>query len=77
MSHLIEIRDGKVVGGDEPADAYLPAGTAVNRPDGFYIALGMDLDGPMDRQSALDRIDHLKRATRVELEEEDRKKQSP
>lgn len=77
MSHLIEIREGKVVGNDEPADTYLPTGTAVNRPDGFYVASGMDLEGPMDRRSAEDRVGHLKRATRVELEEEDRKKQNP
>jgi hypothetical protein len=77
MSHLIEIRGGKVVGNDDITDAYLPMGTAVNRPDGFYVASGMDLEGPMDRESAQDRIDHLRRATRVELEEEDRKKQRP
>lgn len=76
MAHVVEIRNRKIVGNDDPADAYLPIGTSIDRPDGFYVSMGMDLEGPFVRQQeAVDRLDHLKRATRMTLEEEDRKKQ--
>ena len=77
MAHLIEIRGRKVVENDQLDDPYLPTGTSLNRPDGHYVAVGMDVEGPYDRQTAIDRVDHLQRATRIELENEDRKKQYP
>lgn len=77
MSHLIEIQGGAVVSNDAPADDYLPVGTHMDRPDGYYVAFGMDVEGPYGRAEALDRIDHLKRATRRDLEAEDHRKQRP
>lgn len=72
MSHLIEIRGGAVVKNDDPGDSYLPVGTRMDRPDGCYVAFGMDVEGPYGQDEARDRVDHLKRATRRELEEDDK-----
>jgi len=38
-------------------------------------SIGMDVEGPFSQDEARDRLNHLKKATRVELEDEDRRKQ--
>jgi hypothetical protein len=54
---------------------YLPIDTPIARPDGHYVAIGMDVEGPFGQDEARGRLDHLKKATRMELEDEDRRKQ--
>jgi hypothetical protein len=76
MANLIEIRNGSVVNNEDPVDANLPIGTPIDRPDGHYIAIGMDVEGPLSHDEARERLNHLKKATRVELENEDRRKQT-
>jgi hypothetical protein len=76
MANLIEIRNGTVVNNEDPVDAYLPVDTPIDRPDGHYIAIGMDVEGPFSSDEARDRLNHLKKATRMELEDEDRRKQA-
>jgi len=75
MANLIEIRNGTVVNNEDPVDVNLPVGTPISRPDGHYIAIGMDVEGPFSPDEARERLDHLKKATRVELEDADRRKQ--
>jgi hypothetical protein len=75
MANLIEIRNGTVVNNDDPNDTYLPIDTPIARPDGHYVAIGMDVEGPFGQDEARGRLDHLKKATRMELEDEDRRKQ--
>jgi hypothetical protein len=75
MANLIEIRNRIVVNNEDLSDAYLPINTPLDRPDGHYIAIGMDVEGPFSQDEARDRLNHLKKATRVELEDEDRRKQ--
>jgi hypothetical protein len=75
MANLIEIRNGTVVNNDDPNDTYLPIDTPIARPDGHYVAIGMDVEGPFGHDEARGRLDHLKKATRMELEDEDRRKQ--
>ena len=74
MANLIEIRNRTVVNNEDLSDAYLPINTPLDRP-GHYIAIGMDVEGPFSQDEARDRLNHLKKATRVELEDEDRRKQ--
>jgi hypothetical protein len=76
MANLIEIRNGTVVNNEDPVDAYLPVDTPIDRPDGHYVAIGMDVEGPFSPDEARDRLNHLKKATRMELEDEDRRKQA-
>ncbi|UEM02827.1 hypothetical protein JL101_023075 [Skermanella rosea] len=76
MANLIEIRNGTVVSNEDPDDAYLPVSTPISRPDGHYVAIGMDVEGPFSAQEARDRLDHLKEATRMELEDDDRRGQT-
>jgi hypothetical protein len=76
MANLIEIRNGNVVNNEDPVDANLPIGTSIDRPDGHYIAIGMDVEGPLSQDEARERLNHLKKATRLELENEDRRKQT-
>lgn len=68
MANIIEIRGGVVVNNGQPADEYLPVGTHIDRPDGHYVSFGMDVEGPYDRGAAQDRLDQLKKATRMDLE---------
>ena len=75
MANLIEIRNRTVVNNEDLSYAYLPINTPLDRPDGNYIAIGMDVEGPFSQDEARDRLNHLKKATRVELEDEDRRKQ--
>jgi hypothetical protein len=63
------------VNNEDLTDAYLPIGTPLVHPDGHYVAIGMDVEGPFSQDEARDRLNHLKKATRVELEDEDRRKQ--
>jgi hypothetical protein len=35
-----------------PTDAYLPIDTPLDRPDGHYIAIGMDVEGPFSQDEA-------------------------
>ncbi|EWY42295.1 hypothetical protein N825_18155 [Skermanella stibiiresistens SB22] len=72
MANLIEIRNGAVVGNDQPDDINLPVGTPISQPDGHYIAIGMDVEGPLSREQAHERLDHMREATRRELEAGDR-----
>jgi hypothetical protein len=76
MANLIEIRNGTVVNNEDPVDANLPVDTPLDRPDGHYIAIGMDVEGPFSHEEARERLNHLRKATRVELENEDRRKQA-
>jgi hypothetical protein len=68
MAHIVEIRNGAIVGNDEPSDEYLPIGTHIAQADGFYVSFGMDVEGPYGRAEAQERLDHLKEATRMDLE---------
>lgn len=67
MAHIVEIRGGVIVANDDPDDDYLPTGTHMQRPDGHYVSFGMDVEGPYGADEARDRLDHLKQATRDEL----------
>ncbi len=68
MAHIVEIRNGAIVGNDEPSDEYLPIGTHIAQVDGFYVSFGMDVEGPYGRVEAQERLDRLKEATRMDLE---------
>jgi len=68
MAHIVEIRNGAIVGNDEPTDEYMPVGTHIDRPDGHYVSFGMDVEGPYARDEAEERLNHLKKATRMDLE---------
>lgn len=68
MAHIVEIRNGAIVGNDEPSDEYLPIGTHIAQADGFYVSFGMDVEGPYARDEAQERLDRLKEATRMDLE---------
>jgi hypothetical protein len=52
MANLIEIRNGTVVNNEDLTDAYLPIDTPLDRPDGHYIAIGMDVEGPFSQDEA-------------------------
>jgi hypothetical protein len=52
MAKLIEIRNGTVVNNEDLTDAYLPIDTPLDRPDGHYIAIGMDVGGPFSQDEA-------------------------
>ncbi|MBP2291998.1 hypothetical protein [Azospirillum rugosum] len=69
MAHIVEIRNGAIVGNDEPSDEYLPIGTHITQADGFYVSFGMDVEGPYDRADAEERLDHLKKATQANLQQ--------
>ena len=75
MANLIEIRNGTVVSNEEPDDVYLPVDTPLDRPDGHYVAIGMDVEGPLSPDEARHRLDQLKEATRTELENGDSQQQ--
>jgi|tagenome__1003787_1003787.scaffolds.fasta_scaffold17582532_2 hypothetical protein len=77
MAHIIEIRNGTVVNNTDLTDQNLPVGTPVVRADGHYIGIGMDLDGPFDRAEAEAKLAHLKKATRLAIEEEIRTRDEP
>ena len=68
MAHIVEIRNGTIVGNDEATDEYLPVGTHIVEADGFYVSFGMDVEGPYARDEAEERLNHLKRATQEDLE---------
>ena len=68
MAHIVEIRNGAIVGNDEPSDEYLPIGTHIAQADGFYVSFGMDVEGPYARDEAQERLERLKEATRMDLE---------
>lgn len=68
MAHIVEIRNGAIVGNDEPSDEYLPIGTHIAQADGFYVSFGMDVEGPYGRADAEERLDQLKKATQADLE---------
>ena len=52
MAHIVEIRNGAIVGNDEPSDEYLPIGTHIAQVDGFYVSFGMYVEGPYGRVEA-------------------------
>jgi hypothetical protein len=70
MAHIVEIQNKTVIFNDDLADMNLPVGTRIDQADGHYVSIGMDLEGPFScRRDAEDKVDHLKRATRLALDE--------